>query len=141
MPSGGEQTITVKLQTGKVKVSEQSIIILEMVYFETAKDIIKPESFPLLDQVAMVFKTHPEIKKVEISGHTDSQGKDAYNLDLSDRRAKSVRAYLVSKGVEANRMDAIGYGETKPIDSNNTANGRAKNRRVEFNILVKEDPK
>ena len=141
VPSGGEQTITVKLQTGKVKVSEQSIIILEMVYFETAKDIIKPESFPLLDQVAMVFKTHPEIKKVEISGHTDSQGKDAYNLDLSDRRAKSVRAYLVSKGVEANRMDAIGYGETKPIDSNNTANGRAKNRRVEFNILVKEDPK
>lgn len=139
--AGGEQTIEVKLQSGKVKVSEQAIVILDKVYFETDKDIIKQESYPLLDQVAAVFKTHPEIKKVEISGHTDSQGKDAYNLDLSDRRAKSVRQYLINKGVEAERMDAKGYGETKPIANNGSAAGRAQNRRVEFNILVKEEPK
>lgn len=136
---GGEATIKVQMSTGKVKVSEAAIVILDKVYFETDKDVIKPESFPLLDQVAAIFKSHPEIKKVEISGHTDSQGKDAYNLDLSDRRAKSVRQYLINKGIAAERMDAKGYGETKPIATNSTASGRAQNRRVEFNILVKEE--
>jgi len=136
---GGEATIKIQMETGKVKVSEQAIIILDKVYFETDKDIIKPESYALLDQVAAIFKSHPEIKKVEISGHTDSQGSDAHNLDLSDRRAKSVMVYLVNKGVEAHRMDAKGYGETKPIATNATAAGRAQNRRVEFNILVREE--
>lgn len=136
---GGEATVKVQLQSGKVKVSEQAIIILDKVYFETDKDVIKPESYGLLDQVAAIFKSHPEIKKVEISGHTDSQGKDAYNLDLSDRRAKAVRTYLINKGVAAERMDAKGYGETKPIATNATAAGRAQNRRVEFNILVREE--
>lgn len=137
---GGEATVKVQMQSGKVKVSAEAIIILDKVYFETDKDVIKTESYGLLDQVAAIFKSHPEIKKVEISGHTDSQGKDAYNLDLSDRRAKAVRAYLVNKGVEAHRMDAKGYGETKPIASNTSASGRAQNRRVEFNITIREEP-
>ncbi len=141
LESGGEALVKVQMKSGKVKVSQEAIIILDKVYFETDKDVIKPESYPLLDEVASIFKSHPEIKKVEISGHTDSQGKDAYNLDLSDRRAKAVRVYLVNKGVEAARMDAVGYGETKPIASNGNATGRAQNRRVEFNITVREEIK
>ncbi len=141
LSAGGEATVKVQMQSGKVKVSQEAIIILDKVYFETDKDIIKAESYPLLDQVAAIFKSHPEIKKVEISGHTDSQGKDAYNLDLSDRRAKAVRQYLINKGVDGARMDAKGYGETKPIANNGNATGRAQNRRVEFNITEREEIK
>ena len=72
---------------------------------------------------------------MEIGGHTDSTGEDAYNMGLSQRRAESVRSYLVSKGVKASRLEAKGYGETKPVASNDTNEGRAKNRRVELKKL------
>ncbi len=72
---------------------------------------------------------------MRIEGHTDSQGDDAFNLDLSQRRANSVRRYLVEQGITAERLEAVGYGETKPVDTNKTAAGRENNRRVEFTIL------
>ena len=73
--------------------------------------------------------------KIEISGHTDNQGKHAYNMDLSKRRAESVRNYLVGKGIDSSRITVQGYGPDQPIDTNKNKAGRAKNRRIEFKIL------
>ena len=103
-----------------------------------AKDEIKPVSFPVLDEVAAVLIGTPTILRVRVEGHTDSRGRDRYNLDLSKRRAHSVRRYLMSKGVEPRRLVAEGYGETVPIATNDTSDGRAENRRVEFVILERE---
>ncbi|MCE2773663.1 MAG: OmpA family protein, partial [Bacteroidetes bacterium] len=75
--------------------------------------------------------------RIEISGHTDSKGADDYNQRLSESRAKAVVEYVVSKGIKANRMEYKGYGETQPIDSNDTDPGRANNRRTEFKIIGK----
>ena len=115
--------------------TKQSIEILEMVYFETNKAVIKPVSYGLLDDVANTLNTYADIKLIEVSGHTDDVGKDETNLKLSQARSEAVMKYLVSKGVDPTRLVARGYGETKPIDSNETAEGRAKNRRVAFTIL------
>ena len=77
---------------------------------------------------------HLRRRKVQIDGHTDDQGNDEYNKNLSDERAASVKAYLVSKGIGEARLSSAGYGETKPVADNNTAAGRAKNRRVEMTL-------
>lgn len=119
----------------RVVVTKQSIEILEMVYFETNKAIIKPVSYGLLDDVARTLNQYPDLKLVEVSGHTDDVGKDDLNLKLSQARAEAVMKYLVQKGVEPTRLVARGYGETKPIDTNATPEGRAKNRRVAFTII------
>ncbi|RKG93483.1 cell envelope biogenesis protein OmpA [Corallococcus terminator] len=122
---------------GKVKVTVEGerIFILEKVYFATSKDIILPRSFPLLKQVAAVLRANPQVELLRIEGHTDDQGKDAANLDLSKRRAANVRTFLVNEGIAAERLESEGFGETKPVDTNKTAAGRENNRRVEFNIL------
>jgi OOP family OmpA-OmpF porin len=72
---------------------------------------------------------------LKLAGHTDSQGSDAYNMKLSKDRAESVKAYLVSKGVNPSRVEATGYGEAQPIDTNSTERGRQNNRRVEFTLF------
>jgi outer membrane protein OmpA-like peptidoglycan-associated protein len=92
-----------------------------------------------MNEIASVFKSYPEIKLVEIQGHTDSRGSDKYNQGLSERRANSVRNWLISNGVEPERMEAKGYGESMPIDSNRTRSGRAANRRVQFIIKKREE--
>ncbi len=119
----------------KVRLEANRIVILEKVYFATAKDIILPKSFDLLKQVGTVLRANPQIEKLRVEGHTDDQGNDASNLRLSQRRANNVRAFLVREGIAATRLEAVGYGETKPVDTNKTAVGRENNRRVEFNIL------
>ncbi|MFP2902783.1 OmpA family protein, partial [Corallococcus sp. 4LFB] len=119
----------------KVRLEGSRIVILDKVYFATGKDVILPKSFPLLSQVAAVLRTHPELERVRVEGHTDSQGDDAKNLDLSQRRANTVRDWLVKAGIAAERLEAVGSGETKPVDTNDTAKGRENNRRVEFNIV------
>ncbi len=103
------------------------------IQFESGKDVIKKSSDKILDQVVKVMKENPTYN-LEINGHTDSQGDDAKNLDLSQRRANAVKAYLVNKGVAAEKLTAKGFGETMPIADNATAAGRAKNRRVEFKV-------
>ncbi|MFY0583123.1 OmpA family protein [Cystobacter fuscus] len=108
------------------------IEIKDTIYFDTGKAIIQKRSFGLLDQVAMVLREHPELEKVRIEGHTDSVGRPYANLGLSQRRAEAVRYYLVNKGVAPERLDATGFGQERPIASNDTAMGRAANRRVEF---------
>ncbi|WP_426754077.1 adventurous gliding motility protein AgmC [Myxococcus sp. Y35] len=119
----------------KVQVEGERIVILEKVYFATGKDVILARSFPLLKQVAAVLRANTQVELVRIEGHTDSQGNDARNLDLSQRRANNVRAFLVKEGIAESRMEAVGYGETKPVDTNKTAKGRENNRRVEFTIV------
>jgi outer membrane protein OmpA-like peptidoglycan-associated protein len=109
------------------------IELRQMVYFATNEDRILEKSFELLDEVARALLDYPSIS-VSIEGHTDNQGPDDYNQDLSVRRAASVRRYLIAQGVEAERMTSTGYGESRPIDDNRTETGRAANRRVEFLI-------
>jgi len=102
--------------------------------FDYNKSDIKPEFFGALDQNVKVMKENPTVK-VELHGHTDSIGSDAYNQALSERRANAVREYLVSHGIDSGRVTSKGMGEKDPIASNETPEGRAKNRRVEFTII------
>jgi OOP family OmpA-OmpF porin len=104
--------------------------VLDDVQFATGKATITPDSFPRLD--AMVeYMTHKKTARIEISGHTDSAGKKAVNKKLSQQRADAVRDYLVSRGIDADRIKAVGYGDEKPIAPNDTSEGRQKNRRIE----------
>jgi len=103
------------------------------IFFETAKSTLLKKSFPKLNDVVTILNENPSYK-VQIDGHTDSQGKDDYNQTLSDNRAASVKAYLISKGIAESRLSSTGYGETKPVADNKTAVGRAKNRRVEMTL-------
>ncbi|MBT8496396.1 MAG: OmpA family protein [Deltaproteobacteria bacterium] len=124
---------------GEVAVTQDSIKIGGKVQFKTGSYRIKTESFALLDKVAQVFKDNPQIKKVQIEGHTDDAGKYKSNLYLSRRRAQAVKKYLVNKGVSRKRLTAKGFGPDRPMASNDSAAGREANRRVEFKITVTEE--
>ena len=130
-----EVVIEVKLPKAKAIITKTEVKILEQVLFDFDKATIKPESFPLLDQVAGILLDYPELAKLEVQGHTDDKGNDAYNLKLSQARTESVMAYLVKKGVAASRLTAVGYGEAQPVVPNKDTASRAENRRVVFKIL------
>jgi outer membrane protein OmpA-like peptidoglycan-associated protein len=106
-------------------------VVLPGIQFEFNKAVIKPESEAVLIQAYNSLKDHPEIE-VEISGHADAIGSNEANQILSGKRAESVRQWMINKGIAANRLTAIGYGETRPVASNDTEEGRALNRRIEF---------
>jgi outer membrane protein OmpA-like peptidoglycan-associated protein len=112
--------------------------VLQQVHFATGSATILPDSFAMLGEIVALLKANPTIKKLMIEGHTDNEGGAAMNLDLSKRRALSVKTFLIQHGVEANRLDSEGYGLTRPIADNNTGEGRAKNRRVEFKITEED---
>ena len=117
------------------EVKDGRIIIVEPVFFATDKDVILQQSFPVLQSVADALQKATEIKKVLIEGHTDNRGTRNYNIDLSNRRAKSVMKWLIETGgVAAGRLQAKGFGPDHPIASNNLPEGREKNRRVDFLI-------
>ncbi len=118
-----------------VKLVGTKLEILDKVYFASGRAKIRRRSNRLLDNVARVIIAQSSIPKIVVEGHTDAQGADDKNKELSQKRAQAVVDYLVKKGVKAERLEAIGYGEEKPIDSNDTRAGRANNRRVEFNIV------
>jgi outer membrane protein OmpA-like peptidoglycan-associated protein len=124
---------------GLVVVQRGKLEIMDKIYFETDKDEILPRSFPLLDQIAGTIKGHPEIKLIEIQGHADERGDDEHNLDLTDRRAKSVMRALEDRDVSLGRLKAKGYGETKPICTQHNEDCWSKNRRVEFIIMQRQD--
>jgi OOP family OmpA-OmpF porin len=105
--------------------------IASKIFFETNSDKLKVASLSQLDELVVILKKY-EAANLQIEGHADSQGEDAYNLNLSQKRTESVKAYLMSKGIMESRLTAVGYGESKPIADNNTKLGRAKNRRVEL---------
>ena len=118
-----------------VHMQKGAINVLGNITFDTNKDTLKPESFPVLDAVVGLLKEHPEIKRVRVEGHTDSQGSLALNMDLSRRRALTVLRYLVGKGIDPARLESEGYGPTRPEAPNTTVLGRAKNRRGDFAIV------
>ncbi len=130
----GTSSLDVLLQTTRVQVTEDRIVILDKVFFEFDSATIKAESFSLLDEVVQTMKEHAELQLVEVQGHSDDQGPADYNLKLSQRRAESVRDYLVRGGVEPGRLTARGYGEEQPLQEGQTLEARAANRRVEFVI-------
>ena len=120
---------------GLVSVTSGQIVIVKPVFFATNKDVILQQSFEVLESVAEALRAARNIKKVRVEGHTDNRGKPAHNRDLSDRRAKSVMKWLVEHGIDQGRLEAQGFGPDHPIADNKTADGRAKNRRVDFIII------
>jgi outer membrane protein OmpA-like peptidoglycan-associated protein len=108
-----------------------AVIKLDRVFFETAKWALLSDSHEQLEEVVTLMNEYPSME-ISINGHTDSRGDNDYNQNLSENRTKSVFEYLVEQGIEASRMEYIGYGETKPIANNKYSDGRQLNRRVEF---------
>lgn len=139
-PKQQDATLVFELGERKVEVKTDSVQILEQVFFDLDKSTIRPESLPLLDQVANTLLLNPQLRRVEIQGHTDSQGTAEYNLALSQARADAVRAYLVSRGVAEYRLVAVGYGLSQPVTQETSEAKRALNRRVQFVILEQGAP-
>jgi len=107
------------------------IVSLDGTNFDFNKSTLRPDAIAKLDHAAQVMNDNPSIK-VNVEGHTDSVGSDAYNQGLSERRAKAAVDYLVSKGVDSSRLIPTGYGESRPVATNDTDEGRAQNRRVDL---------
>lgn len=126
------QVIEQVIKLDKIAVGKS--IVLNNIFFDFDKSTLKPESITELDKVYELMVANPEMR-VEISGHTDNKGSAEYNKGLSMRRAQVVVNYLIKKGIKKNRMKAMGYGFDRPIDTNDTDEGRAHNRRTEFTII------
>ncbi len=119
---------------GVATLRENVSITLNNLFFDFDKAVLRPESFPELDRIITLMKQQPEME-IEISGHTDSDGPELYNMKLSERRANSVVQYLRDKRIDSGRMKVLFFGESQPIESNATAEGKRRNRRVEFKII------
>lgn len=120
-----------------VETQEQLKSISKGIYFETGKDVLKQQSLQVLDQIVDIMDRYPAYN-IEISGHTDNVGTEEKNMRLSKDRANAVKTYLASKGVSADRMNSEGYGFTRPISDNSTADGRANNRRVTLELKMRD---
>ena len=119
----------------RVEVKDDRIDVSETIQFEFSSSRISADSHGVLDELADAINAHAEIKKIRVEGHTDNSGDAPHNLRLSKKRAAAVMKYLVGKGIDAGRLVAAGFGQTKPIAKNDTEEGRAQNRRVAFVIL------
>ena len=117
-----------------VKITDTQLLISSKIYFDYDKVVIKSVSYPILDAVAETIIANPYIEKIRIEGHTDNEGTQEYNQDLSEKRAQAVMEYLIEKGVPAERLSFKGYGFSRPKASNDSEVGKAINRRVEFTI-------
>lgn len=117
------------------KLVEEGRVATQGIYFEVDSDVIQPESTPTLTEIGEMLQKHEDLR-IAIEGHTDSQGADDYNMELSDRRAAAVVGFLVEEyGIDRGRLESAGYGETNPVADNETKEGRAQNRRVELVLL------
>jgi outer membrane protein OmpA-like peptidoglycan-associated protein len=119
-----------------VEIQTEKLSLRDSIKFDTAKDTLRPDSFKILTEIVTILSSHPEIKRIRVEGHTDNVGGATYNRDLSRRRAHTVVVYLSTHGIAKERLTSEGYGFDRPVASNATAFGRAKNRRVEFVILA-----
>jgi outer membrane protein OmpA-like peptidoglycan-associated protein len=122
----------------KAAIKDNKIELKETVEFKVDSDELANVTDSVLDEVVTIMKEHPEITRIRIEGHTDSTGSRQHNLKLSEARARTVKNYLASHGIEAGRMSSVGLGQTRPIADNKTEEGRAKNRRVEIQIEEKK---
>jgi outer membrane protein OmpA-like peptidoglycan-associated protein len=118
----------------QIKYEPEKVFNLENVHFDIAKATLKPESYKALNELVELLKAKPSMT-IEIAGHTDSDGDDDTNMKLSQERAASVVKYLISKGISSTRLTAKGYGETQPVASNDSEEGKKKNRRTEVRII------
>jgi outer membrane protein OmpA-like peptidoglycan-associated protein len=134
VPVADEPSQSVKLTLRYKRERPPQPLILDGVNFDTAKATIRPESFSHLDTV-VDFMVHKTDARVEISGHTDNVGNARSNKTLSEKRAQACRNYIVSKGIDKKRLDAVGFGDERPIAPNDTDEGRQKNRRIEAKEL------
>ncbi len=123
-----------KFKLVKINIKTKRIEIRQKVHFRTAKWTILRKSHRLLSEVAQAIKDSRGMR-ISVEGHTDSRGKDSYNQRLSERRSNSVREHLIDLGIDPDRLQSVGFGESKPIASNRTGRGREANRRVEFRIM------
>jgi len=114
-----------------IKVGQSTV--LKNIFYETASAELKSDSRTELERIAIFLNANPDVK-IEISGHTDNVGDKKYNLGLSERRAQSVYNYLIANGISASRLSYKGYGDTKPVATNDTEGGRQLNRRTEMMI-------
>ncbi|MBM7113086.1 outer membrane exchange protein TraB [Archangium primigenium] len=117
------------------RVEGNKIIVLDQVHFATDQDVILPESFPILEEVAEEMLRHEEIQRVLVEAHTDARANDAYNYDLSRRRAASVMNFLLDSGIAVERLCSAGFGRSRPLAANDSEANWALNRRVEFTLL------
>ena len=117
----------------EAELAKSGTIDLYGIYFDSGRDQFKPSSLPTLRAVLEVMKRAPE-QRFQIAGHTDSDGSDAMNQDLSERRAGTVIDWLVDNGIDAGRIEGIGYGEARPAAPNDTETGKALNRRVQLSF-------
>lgn len=127
------ETVRVEF-TLRAALREGEVMSFDNIYFDSGSANIKPESYPVLDSVAILLRDNPTAR-VQVAGHTDSDGSDSSNQTLSERRAQSVFQYLVSKGIAGNRLTTVGYGEASPVVPNDSAANKARNRRIEFTVL------
>lgn len=143
-PSYGDHTLNMKVCMKDTTIESTrtfnnvplpGTVTLLNVYFDTNKSELKPESNEAMDRLLTMMAANDDIK-IEVHGHTDNVGNDESNMTLSQERANAVRDLLIKRGIEPERIKAIGFGESKPVADNNTADGRAKNRRTEF-VVVK----
>lgn len=122
----------------RIRLDDTLIATFERVHFRTGSEEILEDSFPMLEEIAAVLRVNPSME-IRIEGHTDSVGDDDANMELSQQRAESVRRFLMEHEVGGDQLTAEGLGETRSIASNNTDQGRAQNRRVEFHIVQEEE--
>jgi outer membrane protein OmpA-like peptidoglycan-associated protein len=120
---------------GRAEYRKGRMHVYGKIRFRSDSAELLPSSDPILDDVARDMKRHKEIRKLRVEGHSDNQGDAGYNRKLSTARARSVRAALIRRGVAPQRLDAVGYGEARPVTSNRSERGRAKNRRVELRVV------
>ncbi len=128
--------VIVKSSAPKPAPVVRKIDISDKIHFRTMSAELEQRSHGVLDEVAKVLSDNPALR-VEIQGHTDSRGSDRRNRELSQRRAEAVMHYLVERGIEEQRLDAVGRGEEIPVADNGTDDGRSDNRRVEFVVKAK----
>ncbi|WP_419812165.1 OmpA family protein [Bacterioplanoides sp.] len=128
-----EEAVVAEVTSVPESIADVDVVVAAIGFALNSADI-SPSGKATLDQLAADFSQFPQAQ-LEVQAHTDSQGSEAYNQALSQRRAEAVQAYLVEQGVKAEQLTAVGYGESQPRASNNSADGRAQNRRVEFKVL------